>query len=88
MRGAQMRLDASAHNIANTQTEDFRPQQVVQTESAGGGVDTSVTRASQAGESLEADVVAQLQAKNTFLANLSVFRTGDQMLGSLLDTKA
>ena len=38
--------------------------------------------------SLEDDVVAQLQAKNSFLANLNVFKTNDSMLGSLLNIRA
>jgi hypothetical protein len=50
-----------------------------------GGVRTSVTQALQPGQSLEAEVVAQLQAKHDFLANLAVFRTSDRMTGSLLD---
>ena len=29
----------------------------------------------------------QLVARNGFLANLAVFRTGDQMLGALLDVR-
>jgi hypothetical protein len=32
--------------------------------------------------------VAQLQAKNAYLANLSVFRTADRMAGALLDKTA
>jgi flagellar basal body rod protein FlgC len=34
------------------------------------------------------DMVQQLQAKNAFLSNLSVFRTSEAMLGNLLDVKA
>jgi hypothetical protein len=30
-------------------------------------------------------MVGLLQAKNSFLANLAVFKTGDRMTGSLLD---
>ena len=30
---------------------------------------------------------AQLQAKNSFLANLAVFKTSNQMAGALLDQK-
>jgi flagellar hook protein FlgE len=39
-------------------------------------------------DALETDVVAQLQAKNAFLANLAVFRTHDRMMGELLDARA
>ena len=39
--------------------------------------------ATQAGHAMETDMVDQLVAKNAFLANLAVFKTGDQMLGAL-----
>lgn len=87
MRAAQTSLDTSAHNIANLGTEGFHRQQVVQQEAPGGGVNTQIKRAETAGESLEEDVVAQLQAKNAFLANLKVFKTASKMAGTLLDEK-
>ncbi|MEO8297608.1 MAG: flagellar basal body rod protein [Burkholderiales bacterium] len=85
MNAAMTTLGSAAHNIANLGTPAFRRQQVVQTEQPGGGVDTTLTQATEPGEALAADVVNQLQAKNAFLANLAVFRTSDRMLGSLLD---
>lgn len=88
MAVAQTRLQTSAHNIANLQTENFRRQQVDQTPQSGGGVSTKISQAAQMGTALEADVVAQLQAKNEFLANLSVFKTSNKMQGALLDVKA
>lgn len=88
MAAAQTRLQTSAHNIANLQTDDFHRQQVRQTPQSSGGVSTSLSRSEQTGPALEADVVAQLQAKNEFLANLSVFKTSNTMQGALLDVKA
>jgi flagellar hook protein FlgE len=91
MQAAQTRLDASAHNIANQQTEGFQPLEVQQSTQQGGGVSSQVERSSSssgAGPSLEDDVVAQLQAKNSFLANLNVFKTNDSMMGSLLNIRA
>jgi flagellar hook-associated protein FlgK len=88
MAAAQTRLHTSAHNIANLQTDDFKRQQVKQTAESAGGVSTTLSRAEKPGNALEADVVAQLQAKNEFLANLSVFKTANKMQGALLDVKA
>ena len=85
MNAAQTSLQASAHNIANLGTDGFRRERVVQSTSASGGVETSVSQLAQAGNSLETDVVDELQAKNSFLANLAVFTTSDRMTGSLLD---
>ena len=88
MNAAQTRLDSSAHNIANAETTPFRRQEVIQTEQKDGGVTTSLKKSSVEGAALETDMVAQLQAKNAFLANLAVFKTGSQMAGALLDQKA
>ncbi len=88
MNAAQTSLNSSAHNIANLNTSGFRRQEVVQTAQSGGGVTTTLTKASIEGLSLETDVVAQLQAKNSFLANLAVFKTSNQMAGALLDKTA
>ncbi len=88
MNVAQTQLNASAHNIANLGTEGFRRKEVVQSAQAGGGVTASITRAPSEGAALEADVVAQLQAKNAFLANLAVFKTSNKLAGALLDKTA
>jgi flagellar hook-associated protein FlgK len=86
LAASQLGLQVSAHNIANLNSADFRRQQVVQTANPAGGVSTALRQAAQPGNSLEADVVDQLEAKNAFLANLAVFRTQDRMAGALLDT--
>ena len=88
MNAAQTRLDSSAHNVANTETTPFRRQEVIQTEQKDGGVSTSLGKSEVEGSALETDMVAQLQAKNAFLANLAVFKTSNQMAGALLDQKA
>ena len=88
MNAAQTQLNTSAHNVANAQTEGFQRQAVQQSPQAQGGVSTSVVAVAQTGPALEADLVNQLQAKNAFLANLAVFKTGNAMAGALLDTKA
>lgn len=88
MNVAQTSLNTSAHNVANLATEGFKRQETVQTEQPGGGVSTEVRQAEVAGNALETDVVTQLQAKHSFIANLAVFKTSNQMAGALLDTKA
>jgi len=88
MNAAQTTLNSSAHNIANMNTTGFRRQEVVQNAQAGGGVSTTLTTASAKGSSIETDVVTQLQSKNSFLANLAVFKTSDKMAGALLGVTA
>lgn len=88
MQAAQAQLQASASNVANVATPNYRRQQVLQLAQTGGGVQTQTVRADATGPSLEEDVVAQLQAKNSFLANLAVFKSSQKLTGSLLDVKA
>jgi flagellar hook protein FlgE len=85
MQAAQTAARASALNVANLATAGFRREEVRLGAAPGGGVTATVSQAAQEGNSLEVDVVGQLAAKNQFLANLAVFRTGDRLLGSLLD---
>ena len=87
MNAAQTQLQASANNVANWATPGYHRQEAVQTAQADGGVTTQTVRVQAVGSSLEADVVAQLQAKNSFLANLAVFKTSNTLMGALLDQK-
>jgi hypothetical protein len=48
-------------------------------------VDTALTPSAETGNAMETDMVGLLESKNSFLANLAVFRTGDRMAGALLD---
>lgn len=97
MRAAQRSLDASAHNIANVQTPAFQRQTVEPTAVTGsGGVTTTLRQAPQAQAQqgggdfshLAEDVVNQRVSLYSFEANLKTVQTQDDMLGSLLDTKA
>lgn len=98
MRAAQRNLDTSAHNIANLQTPGFQRQTVEQTAQPGlGGVNTELrqrptaTVADTGGDGfdhLADDLVAQRMSLYSFSANLKTVETEDQMLGTLLDTRA
>ena len=88
MNAAQTRLGVAAGNVANSQTQGYQRRAVQQSPQADGGVSTQVVQSAQPGAALEADLVSQLQAKNSFLANLAVFKTGNAIAGALLDQKA
>jgi flagellar hook protein FlgE len=85
MRAAQIQMGVAGHNIANLATDGFHRQRAELATLQSGGVTASPVRLGDAGNAPETDLVAMLQAKNGFLANLSVFRSSDRMLGSLLD---
>jgi flagellar hook-associated protein FlgK len=96
MRAAQLRLDASAHNVANAQTPGFQRQQVSKTaQPANGGVTAqvgreaaSLGRGSDGFNRLAEDMVEQRMSLYSFAANLRTVQTQDAMLGSLLDVQA
>ena len=87
MQAAMAGLQSSAHNIANAPVEGFHRQELA-LESTAGGVSYENQQAPLAGSSLERDLVAQLAAKNAFLANLAVFRTADDLSGTLLNLRS
>ena len=85
MNAAQTALSASALNIANLGTDGFRRQQVEQVCVAPAGVSATLAQLTAPGDAMATDMVHMLQAKNSFLANLAVFKTSNRMAGALLD---
>lgn len=90
LQAAQLRLDASANNVANMNTPNYRRQVVAQEEAAdSAGVRATVQREQGAeGVALEKEAVEQMSATYAFKANLQTLKTQDEMMGSLLDVKA
>jgi flagellar basal body rod protein FlgG len=87
MRAATQRLNSSAHNLASLETRNFRREQVLSAAQADGTVSTTTVKAQQEGSSIEHDLIAQLEARNAFLASLAVFRTAGR-LGRVVDLYA
>ena len=90
LQAAQLRLDASANNVANMNTRNYR-RQVVQQEATAdsAGVRATVQREPQAeGVALEQEAVEQISATYAFKANLQTIKAQDEMMGSLLNVKA
>ena len=90
LQAAQLRLDASANNVANMNTPNYR-RQVVQQEATAdsAGVRATVQREPQAeGMALEQEAVEQISATYAFKANLQTIKAQDEMMGSLLNVKA
>lgn len=89
LQAAQLRLDTSAHNVANLNTPGFTRQVVDQQAApAQGGVQARTGRSGQPGVALEAEAVEQMAATYAFKASLLVLRTADEMAGALLDVRA
>ncbi|WP_310383848.1 flagellar basal body rod protein [Roseateles sp.] len=85
---ANERLRASAQNIANTQTTDFRRQQVEAQTLQSGGVKGQLRQVNSVGHALEADLTTQKSATYAFVANLRVLQTQLDASGTLLDIHA
>ena len=90
LQAAQLRLDASANNLANANTPGYRRVTVAQEAVAeNAGVRATAQRDQQAqGVALEQEAVEQMSATYAFKANLQTLRTQDEMMGSLLDVRA
>ena len=90
LQAAQLRLDASANNLANANTPGYRRVTVAQAAVAeNAGVRATAQRDQQAqGVALEQEAVEQMSATYAFKANLKTLKTQDEMMGSLLDVKA
>lgn len=90
MAAAQTRLTAAASNIANRDSTDFRRFQVDSRERFGGGVDARLVRDArpQSDDGLTTDLVHAIEARQAFEANLKVLKAQDDLLGTLLDTRA
>lgn len=90
LQAAQLRLDASANNVANMNTPGYRREVVAQQEAKGSaGVTATIEReSSEKGVALEQEAVEQMSATYAFKANLQTIKAQDQMMGSLLDVKA
>lgn len=89
MQAAQLRLDASANNVANMNTPGYRRQVVAQEEAAGSaGVRASVERQTQEGVALEQEAVEQMSATYAFKASLQTVKVANELMGSLLDERA
>ena len=120
LQAQSKRLAVSANNVANMSTVGtpgvsggenavYKPQEVIQTTTAGGGVRAETRPVEPASVpvyapqnpkadaqgivelpnvSLETEFSNQLLAKRAYQANVSVIRTQDEMLSTLLDIKS
>lgn len=92
----QQALGVSAHNIANTNTQNFQPRQAnfQEAQPAGSGVTLSVqgrglARAEGPGsEDLATDITNSLVYKQSFALNAKVIQFENERIGTLVDIKA
>jgi flagellar hook protein FlgE len=85
MQSAIQRLGSASHNIANRGTEGSRREVASTVTQIGGGVTMNKRSVAAPGGSLAEDMVAQRVALYEFKSNMQVFKTQQEMLGTLLD---
>ena len=89
IRSAELRLAASAHNVANFATPAFRPLRATQSPVEGGGSTVRLDRAPNAEEvDLMGEIFEQLRASIQFGASLRTYAVASETRGSLIDLLA
>ena len=85
---ANEEMRASANNIANLDTQGYKPETVNLNTVAGGGVGATTRTADKPGVSEATEMVQQKSATYAFVANTKVLQTQMHTAGALLDIKA
>jgi flagellar hook protein FlgE len=80
-------LNVTANNIANMNTEGFKPTSAVMNEDTQGGVKVTLSQTQDAGVDIVKEMVDLMIEKNGVGANLKSLQTEDQVLKSLIDLK-
>ena len=94
LRAAARRLQVSASNVANMNTDGYKASRTIDTATPDGGVETSVERVQDAGPAilrdgqlvegsntdLVAETVTQIQALQAYRANMTVAKTAAELL--------
>ncbi len=89
LESSSRRQAVSAHNVANLNSEDFRPLRAEQTERKGGGSETRITQApTPEPVELSREIVEQIRARVQFEASLGVLETRSDLTGRLVDLLA
>ena|SRR5690242_79441 len=83
VQAASLRSEAAASNIANAQTQNYKPVAVAQQTRADGGVNAQLVPAAQT--DLATQLVSQQEASFTERANLAVFGAAGRAYQTLLD---
>jgi len=93
LQANQMFMNANANNIANVNTDGFRPTQTTISNPAKGTVNANLTKADDTGSpksqtNLTKEIPDQIIISGVNEANINAIKTQNEMMGSLLDLKA
>jgi flagellar basal body rod protein FlgC len=77
---AETRLEATAHNVANMQTERYRPLRATSIEAPANGVRVTISREAREGADMVRDAVERIAAVAAYQANLAMLRSAEKSL--------
>lgn len=80
-------LNVTANNIANMNTQGFKPTSAIMNEDVNGGVKVTLSQSQDAGVDIAKEMVDMIIGKDAIKANIKSLQTEDQMLKSLIDMK-
>lgn len=89
LKASSLSLAATANNVANLNTTDYKAKRVDFEEIAQGGVRAAVVRENpESGVDLASEIVNLQVQSGSYKANLKVIQTADEILGATLNMKA
>lgn len=94
LRAAVKRVNISAHNVANMNTDGYQAQRTIDSATPDGGVETRVEQVEEPGPAILRDghliqgsntnlvteTVNQIQALQAYRANMAVVKTASEMI--------
>jgi len=80
-------LDVTANNIANINTNGFKPTSAVMNEDVSGGVKVTLSQSENADVDIAGEMVDLMIEKNAIQVNVKSLQTGNEVLKNLIDMK-
>ena len=92
LQANQMYMNANANNIANVNTDGFRPTQTTISNPTKGDIQANFTKVDDTGSAksqtnLTKEIPDQIIISGVNEANINAIKTQNEMMGSLLDLK-
>jgi flagellar hook protein FlgE len=88
LRAFFAKQNVTADNVANMNTEDFKPSETRMNEDVNGGVYVTISKNSTPGVDLAKEMTDMMITPEGVKANLSTLKTADEMIKSVIDLKA
>ena len=83
----EKKLAVTANNIANINTENFKPSETATNEAANGGVYVTISQADLPEVDIAKEMVDLMIEKNGIQANIKSIQTGEETTRSILDIR-